>query len=376
MPIKKLKYKKIDNKKYFLNNQYSEELQSLFKKINLEIRHKYSIQTVNRDFIIKSLIQALTQGDLDRKKILNIDFIVIRLDIKSFFPSINKHKLYQKISYSNLLSFESMDIIKQVTFSNYYHGIPIGLPFSSSLAELALEDFDSDIKSKINPLFYFRFVDDILLFISPVDSELDIINKKLDEIFTRYGFSFNKKRASIKSKSQLKRGSWSFEFLGYCFKKDENSDYLTIDIASNKIDKIKNKIHYYYRDFCKNQNFWLLHYRIKELFYSNTSLKDGKKFRYGFAYSYRFINTSASINNIRNFLYTILNQTSLTNRQKMKIISLVPKNCQALSQYQFNYTRASNKQLDNIIKQLGIGNYSFKLSKFEKIKLITSTLYS
>ena len=137
MNIKKLKYKKIDNKKYFLNNQYSEELQSLFKKINLEIRHKYSIQTVNRDFIIKSLIQALTQGDLDRKKILNIDFIVIRLDIKSFFPSINKHKLYQKISYSNLLSFESMDIIKQVTFSNYYHGIPIGLPFSSSLAELA-----------------------------------------------------------------------------------------------------------------------------------------------------------------------------------------------------------------------------------------------
>ena len=73
MNIKKLKYKKIDNKKYFLNNQYSEELQSLFKKINLEIRHKYSIQTVNRDFIIKSLIQALTQGDLDRKKILNIE---------------------------------------------------------------------------------------------------------------------------------------------------------------------------------------------------------------------------------------------------------------------------------------------------------------
>ena len=47
-------------------------------------------------------------------------------------------------------------------------GIPIGFTSSAILANWYLANFDRDIKSKINPSYYGRYVDDILfVFSSP-----------------------------------------------------------------------------------------------------------------------------------------------------------------------------------------------------------------
>lgn len=42
-------------------------------------------------------------------------------------------------------------------------GIPIGFTSSAILSNWYLMGFDKDIKSKINPSYYGRYVDDILL---------------------------------------------------------------------------------------------------------------------------------------------------------------------------------------------------------------------
>jgi hypothetical protein len=368
MKINKLKYKKINNKKYFLANQYSSDIQKLFKEINKEMVSKYALQLPNRDFIIKSLIQSITQGDIERKQITKSSFQIIRLDIKSFFPSINKHKLYRKISYSNLLSEDTIQIIKSITFNNYYEGVPIGLPFSSSLAEIALEDFDNEIKNTVKPLFYFRFVDDIILFISPPNNKIDNINKIIEEIFDKHQFDFNEKRSLIKSGSK----NWSFEYLGYSFSNVDGS--LKIGIANKKLKKVKTKLHFYFRAFHKNNNFWLLYYRIKELIYSNTSYKDGEKFRYGFSHAYRFINNNEELNSIINLLVILLNQTNLSSRNKYLIFSLIPKDYNSLEKHKFNYTRISKKQLRIIANRLGIRIITN--NRKDQINLITKEIYT
>lgn len=84
------------------------ESKIVYRKINSELRNKYNIKLQDRDSIIKSIISILTQGDYNRKRIPNIDLTIVRSDIKDFFPSINKHKLYQKISRSNILKKGSL----------------------------------------------------------------------------------------------------------------------------------------------------------------------------------------------------------------------------------------------------------------------------
>ncbi|EEH4878384.1 RNA-directed DNA polymerase, partial [Salmonella enterica] len=66
-------------------------------------------------------------------------------------------------------------------------GIPIGFTSSAILANWYLSDFDRDIRSKINPSYYGRYVDDILfVFSSPKigiedrgDEVVNFINRKL-----------------------------------------------------------------------------------------------------------------------------------------------------------------------------------------------------
>ena len=77
-----------------------EDLRSELNDVNTEIINKFSLVLPNRNAIIKSLIQFLSQGsiycnqaDLDATA---QNFYVIKADIANFFPSINKHRLYKK----------------------------------------------------------------------------------------------------------------------------------------------------------------------------------------------------------------------------------------------------------------------------------------
>ena len=120
------------------------------QKINQEIINKYSIKIPNRNAIIRTVIQFLSQGEiyLNRKELIftPLKFKMIKMDIKNFFPSINKHILYSKIVKSSILNDSSIDTIKSFIFSDEYKGVPLGFSFSNSLSELYLEEFDSTVQ--------------------------------------------------------------------------------------------------------------------------------------------------------------------------------------------------------------------------------------
>ena len=120
------------------------------QRINKEVINKYGLKIPNRNAIIKTIIQFLSQGEIysNRKELplTPLNFKVIKMDIKNYFPSINKHILYSKIVRSSILNDSSIETIKSFIFSNAYMGIPLGLAFSNTLSKLYLEEFKSAIQ--------------------------------------------------------------------------------------------------------------------------------------------------------------------------------------------------------------------------------------
>ena len=112
----------------------------------------------------------------------------IKLDIKSFYASINQDKLVRKVKHrirkpeilhliESAIQTESLLIpIKEIKKKEARTlGIPEGLPISNAIANIYLSDLDEKYRSNTN-IKYWRFVDDILIllnkkdFIPPLDS--------------------------------------------------------------------------------------------------------------------------------------------------------------------------------------------------------------
>ena len=122
------------------------------------------------------------------------DSILVSLDIKNYFYSVvfdfDKLGMYLKDD-SRLKSIQCLtDIIKNVHISytaemqklrgnipadckKGQSALPIGLMSSSVLANLYLKEFDDAVCQKLNPTYYGRYVDDIILVVDKT-AEMDI----------------------------------------------------------------------------------------------------------------------------------------------------------------------------------------------------------
>lgn len=86
----------------------------------------------------------------------------LKLDIKKFYPSVDKEilkrKFRRKIKDRNTL--ELIDLI----IDSSEQGLPIGNFTSQWFANFFLEDFDHFVKEKLKVPYYIRYMDDMLLF--------------------------------------------------------------------------------------------------------------------------------------------------------------------------------------------------------------------
>jgi len=94
-------------------------------------------------------------------------FELVRTDISSFYESIDRQRLIEKMDRDQLLSPASKKYILQVLnsygqISNTTTGVPRGVGISAYLAELYLEPIDKAIKEIPGLVLYCRFVDDIV----------------------------------------------------------------------------------------------------------------------------------------------------------------------------------------------------------------------
>lgn len=107
--------------------------------------------------------------------------VVLRLDIKSYYDSIPHDKLMAKVR-RNARSEALVELVEEsircptvregrgtrnVARGRDGLGVPQGLPSSNILANLYLRDFDSALQRLRGVVGYWRYVDDILLFVEP-----------------------------------------------------------------------------------------------------------------------------------------------------------------------------------------------------------------
>jgi len=365
------------------------EEKASYNDIKIQFEKKYHVKMPNRDKIIKELISHLTQGDYKNNSFPNIGISIIRTDIKNFYPSINKHRLYKKINSANVLSHEAMEIIKNICFNKKIVGIPLGLSFSNHLAEIFIEDFDSELKREFSPIAYFRYVDDILILKydfsqdinereSVEENNKDIISKKANNIkleinmakTTSSFYKFDKSRMNLNK-------DLNFVYLGYEFKTVKQK--LQIRMAPDKIEKYKNRVDQYFYIYKKGKkreiDFWRLYYRLINTLHGVTTIDQyNKKMKLGMGYHYRFINDFSNLEDFKQQCINNIYSLKLKSRDQNMLLNIISNNSKGnFLNYRYNYINLTNSQMQIISKRLSISNPPKEKVKF--IRKMFTLLY-
>ncbi|KQL55260.1 hypothetical protein AN964_18245 [Heyndrickxia shackletonii] len=327
------------------------------------IKQKYHINFPNRDDIIKTI---------QLKFNFEMDFYIIRLDIKHFFDSIPNNILLSKIKEKSLLSSHEYFILKEL-FRKSHRGLPQGVSVSNVLSEIYLEHFDQDLKQIHNRLnYYCRYVDDILLIINGklTQSEINLIQKKIATIFKRYHLKINESKFSFTLFPLLnpkKDDKYGFDFLGYRFTIENKK--LSYSITKEKIRKYIEKIKFCFVDFKKNRNMELLIHRLDFLTKKNAIIKKEqfisrnkeigyrkKKICYGFMENYNLISENERIR-ISKYIDELL-------KSEINSIKFI------LNSYKFNISNKSKHRLFSISlsKNMNIYNAIYRYKKEDYIK--------
>lgn len=286
------------NGEYYFLEDISQKL--LLRKLNDNIKRIYKDEQANRKFIIHQVKTLLNE---------TAPFWIIKTDIKAFYESINRDRIFKKLKNDAMLSYYSIFLLRKI-FENpniaSYPGLPRGLNISSSLSEIYMRNFDKAIQRHKDVYYYARFVDDIIIFLNDKKSALELFenlnsiisNEKLDlqinddktELIDGTNFKI------LKNGYNRRPIHNNIEYLGYRFYLNENENKrenkLQISIADKKAKKIKTRIVKSYVDYTITNDFELLKKRIKFLTgnYGISKSNDGSILKAGIYFNYTHIN--------------------------------------------------------------------------------------
>lgn len=156
----------------------------------------------------------------------------LKLDIKKFYPSVDKEILKRKFR-RKIKCRDTLNLIDTIIDSSS-KGLPIGNYTSQWFANFYLQDLDHYIKENLHIKHYVRYMDDMLLF-HKNKRELGKIRKAVEEYL-------KKEHLILKENWQLfKTDSRPVDFLGYRFHRGyttlRKSNFLRIKRRAKKIYK-------------------------------------------------------------------------------------------------------------------------------------------
>lgn len=209
-----VKLHKNDNKKPIFE---AEDRESYFvcKLINCELERVYKIETFSRDSIISDLYQILSD---------KYDKIIIRTDVKSFFESIPREKMMDKLAIDGIISNRTLKLLRRLDYDlcklsdNYSNGVPRGLSFASTMSEIFLRDIDRRINQIPGLYYYRRFVDDIVIIANfSEDQDGKDLLEKVSNYFEEKGLELhlNDEKSFCKTLSYPSKDKVDFNYLGY-----------------------------------------------------------------------------------------------------------------------------------------------------------------
>lgn len=86
----------------------------------------------------------------------------LKLDFNKYFPSIDKDVMMEKLRH-RIKDKDVLELCEVVVYEYPYSGLPIGNYTSQYFANFYLSDLDHHMKEKYHCLWYFRYMDDIVI---------------------------------------------------------------------------------------------------------------------------------------------------------------------------------------------------------------------
>lgn len=217
------------------------------------LKRRYKVKLKSRKEIVDELMTLFDE---------NVDYYILRLDVKHFFESIDHEKLMQQIKKDALCSVREFDLIRSMLQTYGVVGVPQGVGLSNYLTEIYMKPFDlymSKISSEL--IYYSRYVDDILMVFPGriLQKDKEDIDKRIEAIFKKYGLENNKDK--YQSRLFSKNICDPIVYLGYSYRKMNQN--LTIEIADYKLTEFKLKIDEMFADYFRTKNLELLKERLR-----------------------------------------------------------------------------------------------------------------
>ncbi|MEQ8298074.1 MAG: antiviral reverse transcriptase Drt3a [Nitratireductor sp.] len=185
----------------------------VIKQLQRNIHRIYGVKQANRHDLVCQLRDMLGSG---------FPFELVRTDVSSFYESIDRKRLVEKLDRDQLLSPASKKYIKQVldsygAKSGAAKGIPRGVGISAYLAELYLRPVDNAIRAIPGIVLYCRFVDDIVAVFArpPAGNSLGSFKDRIIAIFGDNALTHNP--AKTHEFALADPAPKAFEYLGYRF---------------------------------------------------------------------------------------------------------------------------------------------------------------
>jgi len=225
----------------------------ILRKLHNNIKAIYKVQQADRNTIVRQMKVLLNE---------NVDMLVVRLDVRHFYESINRERLIAKLKEDARISYPSI-ILLQSLFKEPVvaagTGMPRGLGVSAAMSELYMKYFDLAIRRVEGVYYYARFVDDIIVFCSSERSS-DMVWKTAQDGLNSLGLELNSEKSYKWCPSaQIPE----LVYLGYAFRKIDGK--VEVSISDKKIKVIKTRITKSFVRFARDRNFNLLKLRIKFL---------------------------------------------------------------------------------------------------------------
>ncbi len=151
--------------------------------------------------IIKSIKAEINTGKYDS---------YIKIDIKNFYPSINKDILLRKVR-CKIRSKDISNLLFDAMGGDTLNGVPQGLSISNILAYIYLQNLDLKLRKETG-ISYYRFVDDIFILLDKKDKDITISLLSLE--FKKLKLEIHEIKVE-NSKSKFSEISKGFDYLGY-----------------------------------------------------------------------------------------------------------------------------------------------------------------
>ncbi|WP_156679629.1 antiviral reverse transcriptase Drt3a [Sphingomonas profundi] len=296
----------------------------IIRHISESLRRVTGVRQSDRQEIIKSLSRLAGQG---------LGFNALKLDIKSFYETVNVGEALETLRRDAAFSRQSIHLLQSffdALAARQITGLPRGLAISATLAEYVMRPFDRAISQLPGVRFYSRFVDDMILILGEDVDPHQI--KALAQSSLPSGLALSRSKCATEIFSPFSNQSSRSEeaaiiFLGYRigvggvyridnrFKRD-----VYLDIAPSKVRRIKRRLSRAFLSFNDGGPFSDLLDRVKMLT-SNHGLKDydsGQTRYVGLRYNYGLIDAtgSAALNSLDRFLLNAVVNTHPSNRLK------------------------------------------------------------